>query len=422
MKKRVINQSVDQLSAEVRQMLVPLVAGVMATKQELLAWVHEHGLRALDELLCTEAEQLAGPKGRHRDDRAYNHWGRTTTAMPFGGRRIAISRPRVRSKSGREVSLPSLQSFRRADPMPGRVVEQIVLGVSTRGYDRSLEPTASGVRAFGTSKSAASRHLVARTRAKVKEHFARRLDEFDIVVIMLDGIEVGGHVIVAALGFTADGTKVPLGLWQGSTENAAVCTSLLNDLVERGLRLEHRILCVIDGGKGIRKGLRDVLGDKAVVQRCQVHKRRNVLDHLPEHRRTHVGRVLRDVYRSTTADTGRKRLRALASWLDRNGEDSAAASVREGSEETLTVMKLKLPPTLRRSLSTTNAIENMLGTVRRVGRNVKRWRDGAMARRWTGLGVLAAAERFHRIKGHRDIPQLVAALNAMDVDVVEDAA
>jgi len=422
MKDRVRKSSADQLSAEVQQMLVPLVAGVMATKQELLAWVHDRGLRALDELLCAEAEQVAGAKGRHSAERAHNHWGRTTTAVQFGGRQITISRPRVRSKAGREALLPSLESFRRADPMPERIIEQIVLGVSTRGYHRSLEPTAAGARTFGTSKSAASRHLVARTRAKVKEHFSRRLEEVDIVAMMLDGIEVGGHIVVAALGFTADGTKLPLGVWQGSTENAAVCTSLLNDLLERGLRVEHRILCVIDGGKGLRKALRDVLGDKVVVQRCQVHKRRNVLEHLPEHRRVHVGRTLREAYASSSAKTGRNRLRALSSWLERNGEESAAASVREGLEETLTVVKLSLPPTLRRSLSTTNAIENMLGTVRRVTRNVKRWRDGAMAKRWTGLGVLEAADHFHRVKGHRDMPALLIALNALPVDVVEDAA
>jgi putative transposase len=422
MKKRVRKSTVDQLGAEVRQMLMPLVSGVITTRQELLAWVHERGLRALDELLCNEAELLAGAKGQHSVDRTCNHWGRTMSTVPFGGRRITLSRPRVRSKEGRELTLPSLEHFRHTDGMPERVVEQIVLGVSTRGYHRSLEPTVVGARASGTSKSAASRHLVARTRAQVKEHLARRLDEFDIVAMMLDGVEVGGHVVVAALGFTADGTKIPLGVWQGSTENATVCTSLLNDLVERGLPLEHRILCVIDGGKGLRKALRDVLGDKAIVQRCQVHKRRNVLEHLPEHRRTHVGRVLREAYKSTNAATARKRLRALASWLERNGEESAAASVREGLEETLTVMKLLLPTTLRRSLATTNAIENMLGTVRRVSRNVKRWRDGAMAKRWTGLGVLAAAQGFHRVKGHRDISVLQRALNELNVDAVEEAA
>jgi transposase-like protein len=404
-------------------MLLPMVVGLAATKQELMRFVHEAGLLALDEVLRVEAERIAGPKGKHRRDRSANHWGTAPAELPFGGRRVTVQRPRVRRRGGGEVQLPVLEQFRAADALPERVVGQILLGVSTRGYERSLE-TPPPVKTRGTSKSAASRHLVERTRARMAEYLTRRLDDVELLVLMLDGIVVAGHTVVVALAVTADGTKVPLGLWQGSTENAALCTSLLQNLIERGLRIEDRVLCVIDGGKGLRKALADVLGDRAVVQRCQVHKKRNVLDHLPESRRPYVKRLLTQAYASARDETARRQLKALISWLEKNGEESAATSLREGLEETLTVLKLGLPPTLRRALSTTNAIENMLGTVRRVTRNVKRWKGGEMVRRWVALGVKYAQSKFRRIKGHGDLHLLVRALreNAVRVDVKKEAA
>ena len=200
-----------------------------------------------------------------------------------------------------------------------------------------------------------------------------------------------------------------------------MCTALLQDLLRRGLRVDGRLLCVIDGGKGIRKALVDVLGDLAVIQRCQLHKRRNLKDHLPKTAQLHVDRVMREAYASTRADTARKRLRSLVSWLENNGHEDAGASLREGMEETLTVLKLELPASLRRSLSTTNAIESMLSSVRRVSRNVKRWKGGSMVRRWAAMGVIAAQKRFRRIKGHRDMNALIKALR-QQTDLTEQVA
>jgi len=395
---------------KVQQLLLGMVAGMTAAKQDLMEWVQGVGLAALEEVFEADATMIAGPKGRHLPGRSHHRWGTTRTELPFGGRRIQVERPRVRSKSGQEASLPSMARFQAADPLPERVLSQILLGVSTRGYGASLEAPPPGVGSRGTSKSAASRHLVERMGAKMRDYFSRRLDEVRPLVLMVDGIEVARHTVVVALGITADGTKELLGLWQGSTENGAVCTSLLQDLIGRGLKLDGRVLCVLDGGKGIRKAIDDVLGDLAVVQRCQLHKRRNLKDHLPKTAQVSVDRMLREAYGSTSAETARKRLRSLVSWLESNGHEDASASLREGMEETLTVLKLDLPLSLRRSLATTNAIENIMGTVRKATRNVKRWRGGGMVRRWTAIGLVAAKKRFRRIKGHREMPSLQAAL------------
>jgi putative transposase len=321
-------------------------------------------------------------------------------------------RPRVRTRTGREVQLPSVRHFRELDPLPERVLNQVVLGVSTRGYAASLETPPPGVRSRGTSKSAASRHLVTRMGARMREHLGRRLDELKLLALVIDGIVIVRQTVVVALAIDRDGKKVPVGLWQGSTENAALCTSLLQDLIGRGLKVEGKVLCVIDGGKGLRKAITDVLGEAAVVQRCQVHKRRNVKDHLPKSRQAHVDAAMRQGYKSSSADNARRQLRALAAALDSEGHEGAAASLREGLEETLTILKLGLSHSLARSLSTTNSIENLLGTVRRITRNVKRWRGGDMVKRWTATGVFTAQQRFRRIKGYRDLPVLIAALGS----------
>lgn len=394
-----------------RRVIEPMVAGMLNAKQTLTNWVHELGMAALEEVFAADAERLTGSKGKHRSDRTCHHWGSTRTAVSFGGRMVSVKRPRVRTTTNREVPLPVVVQLAATDPLHERVVQRLLLGVSTRGYEESLERAVAGVPGRGASKSAASRRFIVGTRRRLAGFLSRDLTEVRIVALMLDGLEVAGHAIVVALGVSPAGEKMPLGLWLGSTENATICTALVQDLLARGLRVEGRLLCIVDGGKGIRKALLDVFGDQALIQRCQLHKRRNIAGHLPKNRQRHVDAMMREAYRAENTDTARKQLRALLSWLERNGHDEAAASLREGMEETLTVLKLGLPPTLRRSLATTNGIENLMGSIRRVTRNVKRWRGPDMIRRWTGLGIVAAQERFHRIKGHRNLPVLVQALS-----------
>lgn len=402
--------------------LLPLVAGVASTRRHVLEWVHTIGIEVLKQMLVADAEQLVGTKGKHQADRTSHHWGSTSTQLPFGGRRIRLRRPRVRSKEGEEIALPTLEELQGTDPMPERVVEQILLGVSTRGYGRSLEPLPETVEGRGTSKSAVGRKLVSTTAGKAEEYLTSRLDDVKLVAMMVDGIQVAEGTVIVALGITLDGRKVPLGLWSGSTENTEVSTSLLQDLIDRGLSIEERILAVIDGGKGLRRALQSVLGDRVLVQRCRVHKVRNVLGHLSKRRHGYVRRAMHDAYHSGSATKARKKLQSLASWLERNGEEGAAGSLREGLEETLTVLKLELSPTLTRALATTNAVENLIGTIRRVSRNVKRWRGNGMARRWSALGLMTAEKRFRRIKGHARLGELLRALRAKDTGEEEKEA
>jgi len=414
----------NAVATVMQQLVLPLIVGIEATKKGLMSFVHQMGLLALGELLAFEAAEIAGPKGKHNGGRTHHHWGSTKTVLPFGGRHVIVERPRVRRRGGGEVTLPSIEAFQAADPLAARVAEQIVLGVSTRGYDRSLEPAPEQTKSRGTSKSAASRALIDKTGEKLAAFVERKLDEVNLVAMFIDGIEVAQRSVIVALGVTAEGTKVPLGLWVGSTENAVVATELLQNLIARGLRVDGPVLFVIDGGKGIRKALRDVFGDRAVVQRCQVHKMRNVLEHLPEVRRANVRRQMREAYKSRSAQVAKKQLLQLAYWLEANGEDSAAASLREGLDESLTVLRLGLPKTVCRTFSTTNAIENMNGTLRRVCRNVKRWQGESMIRRWIALGIGEAEKKFRRVKGHQQMASLIAALrpSTMVVEVEKQVA
>jgi transposase-like protein len=401
-----------------------MIEGLVHTRRELFAWIQQVGINALQELFELDVVEMAGAKGKHCLERSHYRWGTAPIVLPLGGQRITVPCPRVRAVRGGEAQLRSALHFRTVDPVPARVLNQILLGVSTRGYRSSLEPVPAGISARGASKSAASRHLIARMRGQLREQLSRRLAHLDLLVLLVDGLEIAHRTVVVALGILADGRKVVLGLWLGSTENAALCTSLLNDLLERGLKVDGRILCVIDGGRGIRKALAEVFGDLAVVQRCMVHKKRNLLDHLPPQRKAYVSRMLTEAWRSDSATLARRRLKTLLQWLESNGENGAAGSLREGMEETLTVAKLDLPGALRTFLVTTNAIENLIGTSRRISRNVKRWRSGEMIMRWTAIGLVQAEKNFRRVRGYRQLPLLARALrtDAVKIDRTEEAA
>jgi len=277
-------QAENGASRKLVHLVEPMLAGMTVTRHHLLAWVHAQGLAALDELFREEAMVLAGPKGRHQAPRTHHHWGTTATALTFGGRRLHVRRPRVRRITGGEATLPSVAAFRDRDPLTARMMQQLLAGVSTRGYEGSLEARPLGWRTRSSSKSAVSRAVVRRTRERLQEQLTRRLEGLEVVALFMDGVVVAQQTVIVVLGITRDGGKVPLGLRLGSTENAVVCTELLQDLLARGLTLPGRGLWVIDGGKGLRKALGDVFGDAAVIQRCQLHKARNLDALVPQAR------------------------------------------------------------------------------------------------------------------------------------------
>jgi putative transposase len=394
------------------QRRLPLVDLLIDTRAELMELAINSGLQVLHTMLEEDRTAICGRRYQHQADRIASRVGTVPSEVVLGGRKVAIRRPRVR-RDGAEVLLPTFQLMASEDPLNRRIVEQMLVGVATRQYARSLEPLPATMPTRGTSKSTVSRRFVAKTRAQLEAWQSQPLDGLDLIGLILDGVHVGEHCVIVALGIAADGQKHALGLWEGSTENATLCQSLLANLQSRGLRTDRSLLVILDGSKALRKAVRDVFGDVALVQRCQVHKMRNILDHLPERQRTWAKAILQRAYRSTDVGTARRLLLDLARRLETN-HPSAAESLREGLDETLTVLGLNLSDTLRRSLTTTNAAESLISRTRHIKRNVKRWRGGQMVVRWVAAGVLEAVKGFRRLKGHKAMPQLVAALRARD--------
>ena len=391
---------------------LPLVDLLVDTRTELFELAMRSGLRVFTAMLEEDRTAICGPRYAHEPGRHASRAGTVPSEVVLGGRKVAIQRPRVRTAKG-EVPLPTFQTMAHTDPLDRRVVEQMLVGVATRQYARSLEPLAADVESRGTSKSAVSRRFVAKTRAQLETWRAAPLDDLDLVGLLLDGVHVGEHCLIVALGIAADGGKHALGMWEGSTENAAVCQSLLSNLQSRGLRTDRSLLVILDGSKALRKAVRETFGEVALVQRCQIHKLRNVLDHLPERQRPWVKAILQRAYRSADSAAAKRLLQDLARRLEVE-HPSAAESVREGLEETLTILALGLSDSLRRSLSTSNAAESLISRTRHVKRNVKRWRGGQMVLRWVAAGVLEAVKGFRRVKGYKEMPKLVAALRARD--------
>ncbi len=384
---------------------------VGSAREGLLALSVGVGLGVLAELLEEEVVDVVGAKGRHDPERTAVRHGHESGEVTLGGRRVAVERPRVRSADGRaEVRLRTYEYFADRDPLTRSVLERMLAGVSTRRYRRTQEPVGSEVEqaARSTSKSSVSRTFIERTRRALSELMSRRLDDVRLAVMMIDGLELQGRTNVVALGITTEGVKIPLGLWEGSTENATVATALLSDLVARGLDTEQGILFVIDGAKALRKAIRNVFGD-APVQRCVRHKERNVTDHLPERERPAVKQRLRRAWALDDHDRALNQLRALAGELERT-YPGAAGSLREGMEETLTLSRLGVSGNLKRTLESTNPCESMLEIVRCTQRNVKRWSSGEMALRWTAAGMLEAEKQFRKIIGYRDLATLVIAI------------
>jgi transposase-like protein len=370
-------------------------------REGLLALAVGAGLQVMAAIMEEDVTAQCGIKGRHDPERTATRHGHGAGSVSLGGRRVPVERPRMRATDGSgELPVASYELFSQIDVLGRMAMERMLAGLSTRRYPVGLEPVGTRVEkaATATSKSAVSRRFVAQTETALAQLLGADLSSLDLVALMVDGVHFGEHTCVVALGIGIDGTKHPLALVEGSTENTTLVTELIVGLRERGLDLTRPILAVLDGSKALRRAVLDVF-DRPVIARCQLHKIRNVQDRLPEKMRSVVAARMRRAYHADSALAAEAELSALAAELDRT-HPSAATSLREGMAETLTVLRLAVPPTLARTLRLTNAIESMISICRDHARNVKRWRDGQMALRWCAAGMVEAGKQFRRVNGH----------------------
>lgn len=404
-----LEASESPLPPQIQEALGELVG---AAREGLLALSVGVGLGVVHELMELEVDEVVGPKGKQDPGRVAKRHGHEDGSMTLGGRRVPVRRPRMRTADDEhELPVETYGYFADRDPLTRAVMDRMLAGVSTRRFARVGEPVGSEVEASGSStgKTAVSDMFIERTRTALGELMSRRLDDVRLAVMMLDGLEIAERTHVVALGITTEGVKIPLGLWEGSTENATLARALLADLVDRGLDPGQAILFVIDGGKALRRAIRDVFGEHALVHRCHRHKERNVIDLLPERDRDQVRARMRAAWSLTDPGLAEQRLQLLATELDRTWPD-AAGSLREGMHDTLTLMRLGITGNLAATLCSTNPCESMIEIVRYTQRNVKRWQDGDMRKRWTAAGMLVAEQQFRRIIGYRDLANLVIAV------------
>jgi putative transposase len=391
------------------QLSLPMASVLRDVRHAFFGLCVHAGKEVLAAMMEADRQALCGPKGRPDGRRRAYRGGHTPSSVVLGGQRIGVQRPRVRSVESVELSLPTFDWAAATDPLDRATMHAIAAGVSTRRYRGTVEELPDAEVSSSTSKSAVSRRFVALSTEQLHEWMSSPLDALELPVVMVDGICFGERVILVALGIDAKGKKYVLGLREGSTEKAQVVKSLLSDLVERGLDAEQPRLWVIDGGKALRSAIVRMFGATALIQRCQEHKRRNVLEHLPKHLHPNVSRVLRDAWKTTDTKLAKRQLERLASSLQAD-HPGAAASVREGLDETLTLQQLGITGALYRTLRTTNPIENLNGLIADYTHNVKRWRDGQMVLRWVASALSDARERFRALRGFRDMPKLIAAL------------
>jgi transposase-like protein len=405
-----------------RDIILP-TAPVIGTVDEALKDVQQSferfclaaGMETLDAMMEADVEAACGPRHGRVEKRQAHRWGSTRGRIGFHGGKIAVVRPRVRGVDGREAPIPSWDQASSEDWLGRWAMNLMLINVSTRRFGRAVRLPEGDVPAdpgSGVSKSAASRRFVALSSEKLDAFMGADLSKLDLVVIQIDGLHVRDDlVLVAAIGIDGDGGKHPLALVEGATENTATVQTLLDNLVERGLDPQVARLFIVDGAKALSKAIRLTFGKDSLIQRCQVHKARNIMDRLPTELHASTRRVLRQAWEFDDADKAEKLIRNLARRLEQD-RPGVAASILEGLDEILTVVRLKLPMQLRRSLACTNIAENMMGTIRRVTRNVKRWRNGQMALRWVAAGMIEAAKGFRKLKAHKQLSILRAALIA----------
>jgi putative transposase len=391
------------------QMVLPMAEMVGWLRQGVGELIRQAGLRLMDLLMQEEVRELVGERSQRQAERKANRWGSEHGYCVVMGQKVPVERPRVRSTDDQEVRLGSYELFHRGEPLTETVWEKLMLGLSTRKYGQAVRQFTE---AYGLEKSAVSEHFIEASREKLKGMMERRLDKTRLCALLIDATPFEGQQMVAALGIAQDGRKMILGIRQGATENATVVGELLGDLVSRGLDFSEPRLYVLDGGKALTAAVKKHASESAAIQRCQVHKRRNVLDHLTDEHKPAVAKRLHAAYALEDYAAAKQALNGLhRELMDLN--PSAARSLGEGMEETLTVHRLHVPMQLRKTLASTNVIESAFSIVEQVCKNVKRWHGGDQRERWVGSGLLVAQKQFRKVTGHKQIPALIRELEAL---------
>jgi putative transposase len=390
------------------QMVLPLAETLGWLRRGVGELIRQAGLQLMELMMEEEVRTVVGERSRPQPDRRANRWGSEQGYCVVMGQKVPMERPRVRTIEDKEVRLGTYEMFHRGEPLSETVWEKLMLGLSTRKYGQAVREFTE---AYGLEKSAVSERFIEASRQKLKELMERRLDKLNFCALLIDATPFEGQQMVVALGIAQDGRKMILGIRQGATENATVVGELLGDLMNRGFDFTTPRLYVLDGGKALHTAVKKYAGEAAAIQRCQVHKRRNVLDHLSEEQRPTVAKKLNTAYALENYSEAKQALNQLQRELmDLN--PSAARSLAEGLEETLTVHRLRIPLQLRQTLASTNVIESAFSVVERVCWNVKRWHGGDQRERWVGSGLLVAEKQFRRVKGHKQIPILIRELEA----------
>ena len=391
------------------QMMLPMAEMVSWLRKGVGELVRQAGLQLMELLMQEEVRELVGERSQRQVERMANRWGSEQGYCVVMGQKVPVKRPRVRTTEDTEVRLGSYEMFHRGEPLTETVWEKLMLGLSTRKYGQAVRQFTE---AYGLEKSAVSEHFIEASRAKLKEMMESRLDKLRLCALLIDATPFEGQQMVAALGIGQDGRKTILGMRQGATENATVVGELLGDLVSRGLDFSAPRLYVLDGGKALTAAVKKYAGESPAIQRCQVHKRRNVLDHLNDEQKPGVAKRLNAAYALEDYAAAKQALNQLhRELMDLN--PSAARSLGEGMEETLTVHRLRVPMQLRKALASTNVIESAFSIVERVCRNVKRWHGGDQRERWVGSGLLVAQNQFRRITGYKQISSLIRELETL---------
>ena len=391
------------------QMMLPMAEMMGWLRKGVGELIRQAGLQLMDLLMQEEVRELAGERSQRQSERTANRWGSERGYCVVMGQKVPIQRPRVRTTDDKEVRLGSYEMFHRGEPLTETVWEKLMLGLSTRNYGQAIRQFTE---AYGLEKSAVSEHFIEASRTKLKTMMERRLDKTKLCALLIDATPFQGQQMVAALGIDEYGRKMILGIRQGATENATVVGELLGDLVERGLDFTEPRLYILDGGKALTAAVKKHAGESAAIQRCQVHKRRNVLDHLTDEQRPAIAKKLNAAYALEEYGAAKEALNKLhRELMDLN--PSAARSLGEGMEETLTVHRLRLPAQLRKTMASTNVIESAFSIVEKVCKNVKRWHGGDQRERWVGSGLLVAENQFRRITGYKLIPILMQELKTL---------